>query len=452
MWKFELVWILNAFLSIPVFVGEYRLISLVSGEKSKKNYSWLLYGLMIFLVGFILTAASFSQLVEQNYVDVDFIFLLADAVTTIMRVIFHAYIFQNVAKKNIYFLVLFSGVFYQIVTTFHYFIIGFLPIEVNFASTNFLLYISESVFETIVLLFVYSFFSKTKILQVFQQIFYHPKWTMLITVIITIMYYFIEFLIPKIVHVRGVVLILIYTASYFVYFIAFLILLREYLRDQRLRDSEALNLQQTAYLQKLETIQQDLRKVQHDYKNVALGAYAKVEAGDMTAAQEYIATQMLQVDDKLQLNIQQINQLINVQVVELKTLIMTKIMEAEKQDVVLSVEVLEPVNQIPMEIVDLLRCGGIILDNAIEAAAKEENKQVTVLLLKENDRLTFVVKNSSTYNLDMQRIWTEGYSTKGGNRGLGLANLREILGRYPNVVLETRREEKNFIQVLVFQL
>ena len=41
-----------------------------------------------------------------------------------------------------------------------------------------------------------------------------------------------------------------------------------------------------------------------------------------------------------------------------------------------------------------------------------------------------------------------GFSTKGTGRGLGLANIEEILFRYDNVTLETESAQHRIVQLL----
>ena len=142
------------------------------------------------------------------------------------------------------------------------------------------------------------------------------------------------------------------------------------------------------------------------------------------------------------------NQLVLIEIVELKGLVLSKILEAETRGCRLLVEVQTPIKQISMAIPDLLRCVGILLDNAIEAAA--ENSDLTLILLQEK-HLTIVVKNSFIDAPDLQKIWQEGYSTKGSDRGLGLSNLRQIVNGYDNILQDTRIEQNQFVQVLVIE-
>ena len=44
-----------------------------------------------------------------------------------------------------------------------------------------------------------------------------------------------------------------------------------------------------------------------------------------------------------------------------------------------------------------------------------------------------------------------GFSTKGRHRGLGLNNVKEILGKYDNVILETEIDNDVFKQVIRFK-
>lgn len=48
----------------------------------------------------------------------------------------------------------------------------------------------------------------------------------------------------------------------------------------------------------------------------------------------------------------------------------------------------------------------------------------------------------------MRKIWDEGYSTKGKNRGLGLTSYQQILSKYQNVTKQTTLENGYFTQML----
>ncbi|MDH6363734.1 two-component system sensor histidine kinase AgrC [Enterococcus sp. PF1-24] len=443
--------LINIIQMLAGVVCEYGFVRIVSGEKSKRRNTWLIYLLTAVALSAIISYLTLPQLLEKSYFEFNGWIAVYTLISNISILAIHYYVFAKISPKIIYFLTVFASTLYTLIDMSYVLIIKNIFFEQVPAECFIVMVLLENIIVLSGVLGILWLLKKLHMIEIFNYSFYHPQWALTISLILAGLQIVIQIVSPIFnLQEKGRVVIILF--FYAVQFFAVIFLSREYLREQRLRKSEALVTQQAAYLQKLETIQQDLQKMQHDYKNVAMGAYAKVEAGDLADAQEYIATQMLQMDETLQLDIKQLNQLANLQVVELKTLIMTKIMEAEKQGVVLAIEILAPINKIPMEIADLLRCSGIILDNAIEAAAMETDKQVNVILLKEKNQITFVVKNPISHEIDMQRIWGAGYSTKGKNRGLGLVNLREIVRRYPDVTLETRVEEQSFVQILMFLL
>ncbi|MGG5315132.1 sensor histidine kinase [Enterococcus sp. AZ072] len=423
------------------FILEYLLVYFVFKEKSKNPFTWLLYLLMSVLLAFLTYAL--ADLPLAAYI------LVQAGVGTGLSLLLHQYIFKVVDWRIIFFLAIFITLVTLIFNSIYKAIIlaiapGTSPVVMNFLGTTI-------VFCFILLL--YRILSKTRVFFVLRRIVDYPRLALIIGLIVSVLNILIE-LVKMIFFLNDHSLLVtaLYILSYSMVITVYIFLLREYLREQRLKESEALILQQQAYLQRLESIQLDLRKIHHDYKNVATGLYAQVESGDIKAAQEFISTKMLQMDKEIRLDMQQLNQLANIEVIELKTLIMSKVMQAEKMNVQLMIEVMEPIKKIPMEISDLLRCGGILMDNAIEAAAWEKKPQVTIVFLKEKGKLTFIVKNVTSQSIDLQRIWTAGYSTKGDNRGLGLTNLKEITRQYPDIWLETRVEKQEFIQLLTFKL
>ena len=82
-------------------------------------------------------------------------------------------------------------------------------------------------------------------------------------------------------------------------------------------------------------------------------------------------------------------------------------------------EAFYPIVEIGMDIWDFNRCLGILLDNAIEAAQESGQPGVELLLMSQGGFLTVRVANPWEGEIDITRIWEEGYSTKGGERGLG---------------------------------
>ena len=137
-------------------------------------------------------------------------------------------------------------------------------------------------------------------------------------------------------------------------------------------------------------------------------------------------------DQSIGAKIQSANQMMNIEIIELKSLLMTKISQMHALNIPCHVEVLYPVRSCHMKLQDLLRCVGILTDNAIEAV-KETRGDIDIILTAQNHQVVFLISNPVSGDIDMNRISQKGYSTKGKGRGLGLYSYEEITQQYQNV-------------------
>ena len=103
-----------------------------------------------------------------------------------------------------------------------------------------------------------------------------------------------------------------------------------------------------------------------------------------------------------------------------------------------------------MKRIDLIIALGIIIDNAMEATYKSDNRMLRVALFWTEKEQVIIVEN--TFKEKLLPLWQlkkAGCSTKGDNRGLGLANLHEIIDKYPRVILETTYTNVVFLQKII---
>ena len=129
-------------------------------------------------------------------------------------------------------------------------------------------------------------------------------------------------------------------------------------------------------------------------------------------------------------------------------MITTKIAKMQEEGIAYLLEVPNPVMESGMRTEDLLRCIGILIDNALEEAVKSEEKSVKIILLKRPGELYTAVSNTWAQKPDLAKMQEKGYSSKGKNRGTGLFSLRRITAEYPNCMTRMRVEAHMFIQEL----
>ena len=78
-------------------------------------------------------------------------------------------------------------------------------------------------------------------------------------------------------------------------------------------------------------------------------------------------------------------------------------------------------------------------------------KQITVTIRKDNrcKRQLLIVENTyKEKDIDTEKIFEKGYSTKEGNTGLGLLEVRQILLKNTNLNLFTSKDNTYFKQQL----
>lgn len=114
-------------------------------------------------------------------------------------------------------------------------------------------------------------------------------------------------------------------------------------------------------------------------------------------------------------------------------------------------EVLYPVVAVGMDVWDFVRCLGILIDNAMEAATDADKPWVEILLLAQDGQVFFRISNPYENNIEPEKMWNDGWSTKGTGRGVGLHSYQRILGRHPNASPCTGWENGVFVQELTVE-
>ena len=174
--------------------------------------------------------------------------------------------------------------------------------------------------------------------------------------------------------------------------------------------------QQEMYIQELESIQSSMRSFRHDYKNMMSSLYLQSREGNIEEIEKNIHGLIDDFDENIDWKMNLTVQMANIRISEVKPL-------------------------------DLSRALGILLDNAIEETEKTGGK-ISLVVSEQQDTVHIIVENTIEQEVDLSRIYEEGYSTKGSGRGNGLPGLRKILQKYPGASLMTECENGTFIQRL----
>lgn len=210
--------------------------------------------------------------------------------------------------------------------------------------------------------------------------------------------------------------------------------------------------QQETYIAALEKVQREVRMFRHDYKNMLSGILVHTEDGDLKAVQEFLGDMADRFERQTGEDIRRMTQISNLKIPELKGLLLSKFSAMAPKGISCNLEISPGIENPGIPAYELCRMVGILVDNAMEAVEPLNEKKFDLILAKPGECILIVVKNPVASPVPLEKIWQEGYSTKGEGRGLGLASLNCILNSYDNVYASTFLEDGCFVQEIKIAL
>ena len=204
------------------------------------------------------------------------------------------------------------------------------------------------------------------------------------------------------------------------------------------------------YLQLLEQTNEDTRSFQHDYINILTSLRHYIEKEDIPALKTYFYDQILPTQKKEIDNSVMLDELNHLKIDGLKGLLTTKFIHGKERNIPIHLEVSEEIANISMDIIELNRILGILIDNAIEASKVIDDPMIRIAFIKLEQSALIVILNKipEDTELKVHDVFREGYSTKGKSRGSGLSILKEIINANNHIALHTKIDTNYFIQEL----
>ncbi|HER6618167.1 TPA: sensor histidine kinase [Streptococcus pyogenes] len=238
------------------------------------------------------------------------------------------------------------------------------------------------------------------------------------------------------------ILLLVYLLSYFNHSS------KEYLKNELRREQQAYMTNLETYGKHLEKLYRDVRAFQSDYLSRIERLGQAIKSESITQIQDIYAQTVHEANDYWDDKHYNISKLRKINISSIKSLLSAKIISAEKSGIDLNVEVPDNIKETYIPELDLLLLMSIFCDNAIEAALEAQQPHMSIAYFLLDDYQMFVVTNTTKKKVDINKIFEEGYSSKGSERGIGLSNAQRILKKYPYLSLRTKSFDKEFSQTL----
>ncbi|GAA0732404.1 sensor histidine kinase [Clostridium oceanicum] len=207
------------------------------------------------------------------------------------------------------------------------------------------------------------------------------------------------------------------------------------------------------YVNTIENINNDMRKFKHDYINILSTLNVYIENEDSDGIKSFFYNEVLPFKVNVTEKNQRLGLLKNIKIDALKGVLFSKIMKAYEMNVDLYLDISEEINRISMEYIDLSIIIGNLFDNAIEEAGKCTSPKIKFGIIRKEHSVIIVIINSCREDTPpIYKMFKEGFSTKGEDRGLGLSNIKSIINKkYDNAVLNTYIEKNEFKQELIIK-
>ena len=223
---------------------------------------------------------------------------------------------------------------------------------------------------------------------------------------------------------------------------------REIALNQKKFEQEHLQ----TYTDEIVALYNEIRGFRHDYAGMLVSMQMAIDSKDLQEIDRIYNEVLVKANQKLRSDKYTYFDLNNIEDSALRSLIAQSIVYARNNDVEFTLEVKDIITRLSIDLLDLVRIMSVLLNNAVEGAAESSSKQMEVAVIKMDLETVIVIQNSCKYTMTpSEDLFELGFSTKGRNRGIGLNNVKEILDKYENIILETEMEDSKFRQIIRFK-
>ena len=206
------------------------------------------------------------------------------------------------------------------------------------------------------------------------------------------------------------------------------------------------------YTDEIVGLYNEIRGFRHDYAGMLVSMQMAIDSGDLQEIDRVYNEVLVKANHKLRSDKYTYFDLNNIEDSALRSLVAQSIVYARNNGVEFTLEVKDTITTLQIELLDLVRIMSVLLNNAVEGSADSYKKQMEVAVIKMETETVIVIQNSCKMTMTPSGdLFSLGFSTKGRNRGVGLNNVKELLDKYNNIILETEMEGSTFRQIIRFK-
>ncbi len=210
--------------------------------------------------------------------------------------------------------------------------------------------------------------------------------------------------------------------------------------------------QVTLYNQTLNELVDSMRLLKHDYNNILQSINGYIATKQYNELENHMSSLIkdatkMSVTESINPNI--INQ------PAIYGIVGTKYYLAGRKNIDFKIDVTKDIKSINFDFTKLSRILGILLDNAIEAADKTEERKISISFShsKRKNADIIEIKNSvkDGKSIDVDAIFNKGVSSKKVKSGLGLWEVQKIISKTKNSQIFADVKDNTFSQTIVIE-
>ncbi|MDO4670594.1 MAG: GHKL domain-containing protein [Aerococcus sp.] len=224
-----------------------------------------------------------------------------------------------------------------------------------------------------------------------------------------------------------------------------------WLHQEQIKQKEQENRDLNVMVTNLGDLYDQIRAFRHDFGNIIGSLGPAIETGTREEINDVYEQVLLETNTVLRKADYSSFNLKHIEDIAFRNVLAQKMVQAKNADIPFYLECRQTIPKVEVPMLETIRLLSILLDNAMEEAIFADEPRISVAITHLDATTTFSVQNTRQRGtIDQRKIWEAGYSTKGENRGLGLATVLDIQKQFPNIEIETAITAETFTQTLIF--
>ncbi|MGT2934121.1 GHKL domain-containing protein [Streptococcus catagoni] len=199
----------------------------------------------------------------------------------------------------------------------------------------------------------------------------------------------------------------------------------------------------------IEQFYKDTRAIKHDSENIMISLKDSVDSGDLKEIARVYQTVVKESAAPIFNHDLGFCGLENIKESVIRSLLNSKLLEAQSQGIDLYIEVPETIEEINFKLLDLVVVLSVLLDTAIHTATGSIRPFISIAYFYQGNKQCFIIENSTKMKqVKMAKLFDQKVDNSHYLNQKSISRLTSILETYPNTNFSTRSNHYRLRQIL----